>query len=193
MYVSTGIPNSEGRIARVDRSSGVVTAIAATGYNEIELLADPARNLLYASDGIPAAEPTVRKLDAGAPGTPQPSAFVQTTGPGQFNRLSLSPSGLLIFVSSGDVLNTEDLSPATRVTPGVPWASEQWHGSLHCQRRARSRHSLCDDPARDRPSRDGLLEGAAATRQSIRFRAAVDAVARQRPVADPWRGSAMRR
>ena len=86
LYVSTGIPNSEGRIARVDRSSGVVTAIAATGFNEIELLADPARNLLYASDGIPAAEPTVRKLDAGAPGTPQPSAFVQTTGPGQFNR-----------------------------------------------------------------------------------------------------------
>ena len=77
----TGIPNSEGRIARVDRSSGVVTAIAATGYNEIELLADPARNLLYASDGIPAAEPTVRKLDAGAPGTPQPSASSRRLAP----------------------------------------------------------------------------------------------------------------
>ena len=124
LYVSTGIPDSEGHIARVDRGSGVVTQIATTAFNEIELIADPARNLLYASDGIQAAEPTVYKLDAGAPGTPAPQAFVQTTGPGQFNRLSLSPSGLLIFVSSGHVLNTEDFSPASRITPGVPWASK---------------------------------------------------------------------
>ena len=123
LYVSTGVPNSQGHIARVDRGTGAVTPIATTAFNEIELLADPTRNLLYVSDGDQAAEPTVRKLDAGAAGTPQLSAFSITTGSQQMDRLSLSPSGLLIYTASGDSFNTEDFTWSGRITSGVPWAS----------------------------------------------------------------------
>lgn len=125
LYVSTGIANSMGHIARVDRNAGTVTPIAATAFAKIELLADPSHNRLYASDGAQAAQPGLHKLDASVPATPSLQSFYITTGSEQMNRLSLSPSGNLIYAASGHVFDTFglDLSIFGRITRGVPAAS----------------------------------------------------------------------
>lgn len=123
LYVGTGIANSTGHIARVDRNAGTVTPIATTAFAKIELLADPSRNLLYASDGAQAAESNLRQLDASVPATPVLQSFAITSGREQMNRLSLSPSGNLIYAASGHVFDNVDLGYFGRITRGVPAAS----------------------------------------------------------------------
>jgi hypothetical protein len=122
LYVSTGIPNAEGHIARVDRGTGVVTPIATRGFAEIELLADPAHNVLYAADGFQAPEPTVRKL-ASVTGSPLLLSETQESIH-QVHRLSLDPTGSRLYLSSGHVLDTSDFSRIGRISAGVPWASD---------------------------------------------------------------------
>jgi WD40 repeat protein len=124
LYVSTGIPDVQGRIARVDRASGVVTPIATTAYADIELLADPAHNVLYVGDGYQALHASVFALDASIAGTPVLLTSGLTSGNGQANRLSLDPSGARLYAASGDVLDTTNFSLVGRVGFGVPWASD---------------------------------------------------------------------
>jgi len=123
LYVSTGIPNSVGRIARVDRNAGTITPITTTAFAEIELAADPSRKVLFVSDGAPADEPTFRKLDASIPATPNLQSFVITTGSEQMDRLSLSPTGNIMYTASGHVFDVLDLGVFGHITRGVPAAS----------------------------------------------------------------------
>jgi DNA-binding beta-propeller fold protein YncE len=124
LYVSTGIPFAQGRMARVDRVSGVVTPIATTAYADIELLADPARNVLYVGDGVQLVNATVVALDASIADTPILHSRALGPGNGQTHRLSLDPSGSRLYLASGDVLNTNDFSRIGRVEFGVPSASD---------------------------------------------------------------------
>jgi hypothetical protein len=123
LYVSTGIPNAEGRIARVDRGTGVVTPVATNAFAEIELLADHVRGALYVADGFQAQAPTVRKLDPNTAGTPLVVSETQAAT-NQATRLSLDPTGSRLYLASGHVLDTSDFSRIGRISPGVPWASD---------------------------------------------------------------------
>ena len=123
LYASAGIADTWGNIVRVDRNAGTVTTITAQGFAEIELVADPTRKILFASDGAPADQPQFYKLDASVPATPSLQSFAITTGTDQMNRLSLNPAGNLMYASSGHVFDVLDLGVFGHITRGVPAAS----------------------------------------------------------------------
>lgn len=124
LYATIKIPGANGRIVRIDRSSGSIVPVTSNGLtsSEIELRADRGRGLLYAAAGSGATAPTIHQYDA----DPQ-TAFVrakQNRSMDVTHRLSIDPAGTRLYSSSGQVLATSDLSPVGRITRGTPWASD---------------------------------------------------------------------
>jgi hypothetical protein len=125
LYAATSIPDTDGRITRIDRTSGVITPIATTGPNfeEIELVADSANGVLYAADGLGDASPVVHKYNATDPLTPLLLAQ-QSSTPDTAHRMSLDAGRQRLYLSSGQVLATGDFSLVGRISRGTPWASD---------------------------------------------------------------------
>jgi len=115
LYVSTGLDLADGRVARVDRGTGVITPISTTGFAEIELLADPAHRALFVGDGLQAQAPTVRKVDARNAASPLLLSSTQEPIDPTY-RMSLDPAGARLYLAGGLVLATRDFSPERRIT-----------------------------------------------------------------------------
>jgi uncharacterized protein (AIM24 family) len=122
LFVSTG-SSQWGSVGRLDRSTGALSTINIFGSNwgRIELLADPARGLLYIGDGFGIIPQSLYKLDATNPLAPV-LLEDQHGSVGGTQRISLSPSGTRVYLSSGQVLNTADFTEIGRIMHGVPWA-----------------------------------------------------------------------
>lgn len=125
LYAATSIPDTDGRITRIDRTSGVITPVATTGPNfeEIELVADSANGVLYAADGLGDSSPVVHKYNATDPQTPlllqKQNESIDVT-----HRMSLDAGRQRLYLSSGQVLATADFSLVGRISRGTPWASD---------------------------------------------------------------------
>ena len=126
LFIASG--DSSGSGVRLDRATGVQTAVAAMDRRsnlQIDLLADPVRNVLYVGDGWGVFPQNALKLDSSQFDAPQ----LATTEHGSVrgtHRMTLDPTGARLYLYGGQVLSTADFSViATMDEPGgMVWASD---------------------------------------------------------------------
>jgi DNA-binding beta-propeller fold protein YncE len=127
LFVSSG--DTFGSVVRLDRATGIqteVTSLDRRSYEQIDLLADPMRGVLYVGDGWGLSSQKVFKLDSSQADAPvlvasDPSSLRGT------HRMSLDPTGTRLYLYGGQVLSTADFSVIGTMDDefgGMVWAAD---------------------------------------------------------------------
>ena len=123
LFAGGGYPTNRS-LVRIDRGAGTVGALPFFGslWGSVDLIADPAHGFLYAGSGESSGS-DIYKFNTADPATPLVAEDQHATLYGT-NIMSLSPDGSRLYLTTGQVVETDTLTEIGRIGFGTPWAAD---------------------------------------------------------------------